>query len=650
MNGDVLNSGAMIAQGRINGAVTNAADASIRLDGALTGVTGFANDGTLSLAGHNFSLAALTGTGARGVVENGAAIDATLTLGTGNGDSAYAGTLRDGNGGGRLLLVKAGTGTLTVNGAYSFTGGTTVSAGTLNVAGLLASTVTVARGGALTGSGRIGGLILADGGSLAPGGVGTVGTLSVSGNVAIAAGSLYRVDATPAGQADTIAASGTASLAGGAVQVTAAAGSYAPRTRYTILSAAGGVTGQFASVSSNLAFLTPTLSYDANAAYLTLARNDLDFRSVATSVNQGNVAGAVQNTGTGSRLYDSVAVLSAAQARESFDAMSGEIHSSAVTGLFAGGHLVREAVLDHLRTAGSASEAPPHGPDAPDPRPAGNPVTVWGQTFATFGSIGANGSTARLNQQIGGFIVGADTVVGDNWRFGAAGSYTRTTLDLTRRQSAAMIDTGYAAVYAAADYAALRVRLGGAYSWSGLSTNRNVSFAGFDERQKAQYNANLGQIFGEIGYRFGTPRDYAEPFLSGAAMELGRDGFTETGGAAALTSKARDHGVATTTLGVQAQDHLDRVFGAGSTIVVRSTVGYRRAYGDLTPASRFAWNASGPSFTTYGAPVARNAMVVQTGLGWEIKPLATLSFTYSGQFGANDTQDHAVKGSITYHW
>ena len=58
---------------------------------------------------------------------------------------------------------------------------------------------------------------------------------------------------------------------GGTVQVLAAAGSYANSTTYTIVNATGGVSGTYSGVTSNFAFLTPSLTYDANNVFLTLA-------------------------------------------------------------------------------------------------------------------------------------------------------------------------------------------------------------------------------------------------------------------------------------------------------------------------------------------------------------------------------------------
>ena len=53
------------------------------------------------------------------------------------------------------------------------------------------------------------------------------------------------------------------------MQVLAAAGHLRRNTTYTILTATGGVSGAYSGVTSNFAFLTPSLSYDANNVYLT---------------------------------------------------------------------------------------------------------------------------------------------------------------------------------------------------------------------------------------------------------------------------------------------------------------------------------------------------------------------------------------------
>lgn len=72
-------------------------------------------------------------------------------------------------------------------------------------------------------------------------------------------GFAVRTDA--AGNSDKLVLSGAAARAtlnGGTVDVRAENGDYRRETRYHIVSAAGGVNGQFSNVSSNLAFLNPS--------------------------------------------------------------------------------------------------------------------------------------------------------------------------------------------------------------------------------------------------------------------------------------------------------------------------------------------------------------------------------------------------------
>jgi len=664
--GGLTNSGSALVSGTIAGAVINSG--ILALGNPLTGVTALTNDGLADLGNTAVSVGSLSGATANAVVRNG-----QLTVGSDNSSTNYAGIIADGAS--TTTVTKVGTGTLTLSGQSSYTGPTTVGAGTLNLTGSLASAMTVASGALVTGTGTAGGLTVQSGGAVAPGTVGTLGTLSVVGNVGFARGSTFLVDADATGRSDRIAATGTATLQGGLVQVTAGTGQYAPATRYTILTAGGGVSGQFASATSNFAFLTPVLTYDANDAYLTLARNDLQFRSVAVTRNQSAAAGAVQAAGVGSRLYNAVATLSAPQARQAFDSLSGEVHASAITAQYETAYLVREAILDRLRygqvgTAGAQGIGQRFAPgttlpaafsaDLPGRPPViGNvptriiepePVAVWGQGFGAFGSVGGNGNAARLDQQTSGFVLGADTRLGADWRVGVTGGYTYTSLDVTGRQSSGSVESGFGGAYAGASYGALQLRVGGTYFGSNLNIRRSATFASFGETETSRYGGDLGQAFGEVGYRIGSGRGYVEPFVGGAALRISRDGFSERGGAAALTAGARDYDIATSTVGAQFQGRLDALFGADAPLLIRGLVGYRRAYGDVNPSALFSFGAGGQTFLVTGVPIARDALVAQGGLDWQVSPVTTLSVAYTGQVGSQRTQDHGVKGSFLYRW
>jgi autotransporter-associated beta strand protein len=82
--------------------------------------------GTLDLGGFSGTINGLSGSG---VVTNTAGSASTITLGANDQTSTFAGTLS--NTGSSLALVKTGTGTLTLGGANTYSGGTTISSGTL---------------------------------------------------------------------------------------------------------------------------------------------------------------------------------------------------------------------------------------------------------------------------------------------------------------------------------------------------------------------------------------------------------------------------------------------------------------------------------------------------------------------------------------
>jgi autotransporter-associated beta strand protein len=108
----------------------------------------------------------------------------TLTIGKGNGSGTFSGTLS--NNGGILAVTKIGTGTETLSGTNSYTGPTTVNAGTLAVNSSINSP-TVVNGGSLLVSGTLSGSTAQiNGGTLEV----AAGGLVSSAAVTVSAGSL----------------------------------------------------------------------------------------------------------------------------------------------------------------------------------------------------------------------------------------------------------------------------------------------------------------------------------------------------------------------------------------------------------------------------------------------------------------------------
>ncbi len=119
-----------------------------------------------------------------GTITNSGPAQATMRLANPEADSTFSGVIRDGTvmQGPNLLskvsVVKQGSGTLTLSGANTYTGTTTINSGTLVLTGSIAGELNV-EGGTLTGTGRVARRVTVNaGGTLIPGL--PTGTLEVS--------------------------------------------------------------------------------------------------------------------------------------------------------------------------------------------------------------------------------------------------------------------------------------------------------------------------------------------------------------------------------------------------------------------------------------------------------------------------------------
>ena len=647
--------------GAFNGDVTVMMDAS---KGGFNAFDSWGNDiggsggliktgtGALELTGNNSFSGGLR-------IEDGVLIGHAGGLGLGNivdnaslvieqaGDATLASAIS-----GHGDLWKTGEGALTLTGTSTLSGATSVLAGRLTVDGRLdGSIVSVEDGGVLGGNGTVGGIVARGGANIAPGN--SIGTLKVAGDVAFQAGSRFTVEVNAAGQSDRIEATGSASLSGGSVQVLAENGLYDWQAVYPILTASGGVSGQFADVSSNFDFLVPTLTYDPTRVSLTLTRNDVSFADVALTRNQLGVANAVTAAGYGSPLYGAVVQTTREGARAAFDALSGEIHATTGSVMIERSGDVRRAVLDRLWQESDASLALPPAPQlsagagpvkSVEPPPSAPSSAFWAEGFGSWGKIEASGGAMGVDTSTGGFLLGADAPVDDTWRFGLAGGYSRTSVDGEGSAGTAMIDSYTAALYGSGQWGPAALRLGAAYTLNQVDTSRQILIGAFGDQPDADYDARTAQVFGEFGYRLNIGSVALEPFAGLAYVNLDTDSFVEFGGPAALHGRDGSQSVTFSTLGLRLANTFDL---GGTAITAHGMVGWRHAFGDVDPSMTMAFAGSSLPFSVTGLPVARDAVAVEAGLDITVAKDVTLGVSYLGQYG-DSVQDSALKGNLVW--
>lgn len=138
-------------------------------------------------------------------------------------------------------LTKSGTGVLTLGGANTYTGATTVNEGSLLVNGSIMSSVTAAAGADVGGSGAVNGNVTVDSTSFVePGSTPTAaGTLVVNGNVTLPGTLHIQLDGATG---DRLTVNGDLDLSGASLEVESLAGG-ATQGSYTIVSYTGNLTG-----------------------------------------------------------------------------------------------------------------------------------------------------------------------------------------------------------------------------------------------------------------------------------------------------------------------------------------------------------------------------------------------------------------------
>jgi len=529
-----------------------------------------------------------------------------------------------------LISHYGGHTTLTGNSA-GFTGSASVVGGTLSVNGLFGGLVDVSGSGTLGGTGSVAELSAHGGGTIAPGGSAgsPIGALHAT-TAGFHAGSLFAVDVDAAGNSDALNVGDIAGIdSGSTVSVRAKPGVYGPSTQYTLITAGTMLDGTFDSVTSDLAFLTPTLSYDPTHAYLTLTLNGVSLVDVATTPNQIAAATGVSNLGSGNPIYDGLIGLTVPEANAAFDALSGEVHAAYKGVLFDDSRLLRGIVL-------ARASADLRGPAAAEEAANGGGLGLWSTGYGALTTIQDDGNAASSAESTGGFVLGADGKI-SGWNVGLLANLGLSAMgDPARDSTAASADFG-GGVYASTGFAGTGLSFGFTYVRHAINTTRHAAFPGFDDTLRADYAAGTGQAFAELSHKLQLRAVTLEPFANLTYLSHTTESFRESGGSAALSGVADTQEAALTTLGLRAST----IFIAGALPVTASGgLSWRHTFGSAPAATNNF--AGGTPFTVLGVAANAEAALVDAGLRAGLGLTSTLSLSYSGELGARQ-QSHAVK-------
>lgn len=452
-------------------------------------------------------------------------------------------------------------------------------------------------------------------------------------------GTVYEVEVNAAGESDRVDVTGPAPAD---ISKTALRfkqengnGGYRLDHDYTILTAAGGVSGEFIDASwlgNELIIVKP--SYQGNLIKMALEVNKQALQHANLTPNQRATAkGALSVAGLNAAAD---AAFLANQPGAAFDQLSGEIHSSMRAALMNSSTWLSSAILSRLGG---------HPAEASQLAQSGYPLWL----SYTHGEQKTQGdsNTAERKNKSNSMALGAEALLGSDWKLGGAFAYTDSKVKLNARRSSANSDSYGLALYAGKSWPkqsnALNFKAGVAHVWHDIDSQRHVDLGG-QQSLKADYDARTIQLFGELGYSIAlSERNRVEPYMGVTWLSHHTDGFSESGGQAALKAKAHTDNMTLSTVGVRATTALEL---ESTTLMLRGGLGWRHAFGDRQPKASLSFiQGSGTSFGIVGAPIAKNTAVFDLGAQVQVGRTTSLGLSYEAQAGGGFTE-HTGKLSL----
>jgi autotransporter-associated beta strand protein len=571
-------------------------------------------------------------------------------------NNTYAGSL-SGNG---VLYIRGGGGLSMTGNSTGFTGPTTVFGTSLALNGNLgASSVTLDTGSTLSGNGTVGNL-LSNASILAPGN--SIGTLSVNGTFAQSGGT-YQLDVNGQGQSDLINVGGTAVLSGGVVQVQAAQGSYAKSTTYTIVSAAGGLSGQFGGTTDNFAFLTPTLSYDANNAYLTLALQGGAFHRGGHTTNQKNTGGGIDQsygsaTGDWATVIAALAGLNSAQGAAALDVISGQPWADMGSMNLAGTTMFMNAVAQQMALArggnsgGGQRQALAQACEIALCEGV-SPFSIWGGVLGGTGSMVGDGNASGITYTQGGAAVGIDYRVDPRFLVGLGVGYSSGSLWVNNFQGKGWNNAATASLYASFTQGGFYADALAGFGYASNQMQRSIVIPNLNPRVASSSpgaNQYLGQV--EIGYQvpvYAPAQATVTPFGRVQVINVTQNAFTEWGANSLdLNVQQQATNALRSTFGAQLNGNVPLGEQGSLALLLRLGWQHEFAYTGRPMTASFA-GAPSAFFTVYGTAPQRDAAVIGLQADTQVADKLHAYLRYDGEI-ASGNDNHALTAGLRFAW
>lgn len=337
------------------------------------------------------------------------------------------------------VFLKEGNAQLQMNvDGSNFHGSSTILSGLLNLNGSVGGILQINNGATLSGNAVLD--QVTNNGKISPGN--SIGVLTMNQFVNNSTG-ILESEINGNGTADLIDVAGTAVLNGGQLQVIANPGIYLKGTTYTLIRAAAGLTGQFAStilpVNLHLA-----LSYLPNALILSVLENSFEITGLRG--NPLRVAEYIRDHATFNedflRVIGGLNALDPSQLSKALDQLHPALFEALAITASDTAHMIHSTFINRLEYLRNAC-----------PKNCCNPCAMkceglWTAGTADFIRQGRSEGLRRFTTSSEGFSFGYDNKICHSVLLGVGGGYSHTNLHWGHSAGQAKINGYYMGAYA----------------------------------------------------------------------------------------------------------------------------------------------------------------------------------------------------------
>lgn len=272
-------------------------------------------------------------------------------------------------------------------------------------------------------------------------------------------------------------------------------------------------------------------------------------------------------------------------------------------------------------------------------------VATWVQGF---------GNTIDQDNQTGfkgydasskGVAFGADTLINNNLRVGAAFTYANANIDTNDVNNNLDIDSYQGSLYSSYRYGEWFLDGVVSYASNDYKSRRSISVNAISRTATGDFDGDQVGVRGRLGRTWAYQGVNVSPYVILSYINIDIDGYTETGaGTANLTVADQDLDVLQSTLGVSVSKQYKN---KSSTFVPSVHVAWLHEYLDEEQANTSTFATGGPSFSTRGLDPSDNSLNV--GASVDVYNKGSLDVRISYDYEVRDDYDsHA--GQLTFRY